>query len=147
MKDNKLKSLIIIFKAYQSLQKSVKHSLVGTDINVNEFTTMEALYTKGELTTQAIIDVILIPNSSMTYVLEILHKKGYIDRKKKPEDKRVQMISLTKKGREVFEDIYARHFDYMRAIFDVIDIKEEKILQDLLKKVGKKAEEALKWNT
>lgn len=144
MKNKDLKSLIIIFKAFQSLQKGVRHSLLDTDLNINEFATMEALYSKGELSTQAIIDTILIPNSSMTYVLEMLNNKGYIDRKKKPEDKRIQIIKLTKDGRQIFEKIYESHFNYMRTIFDVLDDDEEKILQNLLKKVGKKAEEVLK---
>ncbi len=141
-----LKSLIVLFKAHQSLQNSVKHSLVNTQINVNEFSAMEALYTKGVLTTQQLIDTILIPNSSMTYVLEILNKKNYIERSKKPDDKRVQIIRLSKLGIEVFEDIYERHYNYMRTIFDVLTDSEEKTLQQLLKKVGKQAEENLIWN-
>ena len=75
---NELKSLIIIFKAYASLEKAVKTSLKSTNINVNEFTAMEALYVKGSLKTQELIDTVLIPNSSMTYVLEILESKKYI---------------------------------------------------------------------
>lgn len=139
-----LKSLIIIFKAYHSLEKSVKHSLVDTNLNINEFTAMEVLYVKGHLTTQELIDTILIPYSSMTYVLEILNNKGYIARNKKAEDKRVQIISLTTKGKAVFEEIYERHFDYMRSIFDDLSSGEEVTLQNLLKRIGKKAEEILK---
>lgn len=140
----KLKSLIILFKAHQSLVKNVKDSLKGTGLNINEFTAMEALYEKGELTTQELIDLVLIPNSSMTYVLEIMSKKRYIDKRKKESDKRIQMISLTKSGREFFEKIYEEHFNHMRTIFDVLTHDEEKTLQTLLKKVGKKAEAVLK---
>lgn len=138
-----LKSLIIIFKAYQSLSNSVKQSLLGTGINVNEFTAMEALYVKGALTTQQLIDTILIPNSSMTYVLELLNKKEYIQRKEKTDDRRVQIISLTKKGTALFEEIYKTHYEHIRSVFDVLCSDEEAQLQDLLKKVGKKAEEGL----
>lgn len=143
MMEKDLKSLIIIFKAYNSLEKSVKHSLIGTEININEFTAMEALYVKGPLTTQSLIDTILIPNSSMTYVLDLLNKKGYIERKNKAEDNRVKIISLTEKGTAIFEEIYKRHFQYIRTIIDVISPDEEVLLQDLLKKIGKKAEEVL----
>lgn len=141
--DKDLKSLIIVFKAYHSLERNVKKSLLGTEINVNEFAAMEALYEKGALSTQELIDTVLIPNSSMTYVLEILYKKDYIGRKKKESDRRVQVIKLTEKGQNVFEDIYERHFGYMRSIFDVLDANEEKELQELLKKLGNKAKESL----
>lgn len=139
-----LKTLIILFKAYHSVENSVKHSLIKTGVNVNEFMAMEALYNKKELSTQQLIDTILIPNSSMTYVLEILDKKKYIKRTKKPQDKRVQIISLTKLGKDFFEDVYIKHYNYMSSIFNVLNSKEEELLQELLKKIGYKAVEVLK---
>ena len=141
-----LKSLIVLFKAHSSIEKNIKYSIVDSGLNLNEFTTMEALYTKGTLSTQAIIDTILIPNSSMTYVLENLLKKGYINRKKDKDDKRVSIISLTKNGRDTFEQVYKKHFKHMREVFDSLSSDEEEVLQELLKRVGKKAEEKLKWD-
>ncbi|MCA9766264.1 MAG: MarR family transcriptional regulator [Carnobacterium sp.] len=136
---NELKSLIILFKAYHSIEKAVKHSLAHTGINVNEFTAMEALYVKGSLTTQELIDTVLIPNSSMTYVLERLNEKAYLVKNKKESDKRIQIIVLTALGTRVFEEIYEKHFSYMRSIFDVLDKEEEQQLHYLLKKIGKKS--------
>ena len=143
MNDKDLKSLIILFKAYHNVEKNVKRSLLNTEINVNEFAAMEALYEKGELSTQELIDTVLIPNSSMTYVLEILAKKEYIERKKKESDRRVQVIKLSPQGKLVFENIYEEHFKYMRTIFDVLNHEEEDQLNELLKKLGKHAKECL----
>ena len=137
---NDLKSLIILFKTYHSVERKVKQSLVGTGVNVNEFACMEALYVKGPLTTQCLIDKVLIPNSSMTYVLEILNKKGYIHRIKKSSDKRIQMVSLSDEGKTFFESIYENHFDVMRGVFDSLNEDDELTLQRILKQVGKKAE-------
>ncbi|HZJ69149.1 MAG TPA: MarR family transcriptional regulator [Candidatus Eisenbacteria bacterium] len=141
-----LKSLIIFLKASSSLERNIKNSLLGTGINISEFTAMEALYHKGPLTTQELIDTILISNSSMTYVLEILEEKNYINRKKKPDDKRVQILSLSKPGKDFFREVYNKHFSYMRSIFDVLSNEEEILLQDLLKKLGKKAMKKLRSN-
>ena len=142
--ENNLKTLIVLFKAYSSVEKNVKRSLVNSGLSLNEFTTMEALYNKNTLSTQEIIDTILIPNSSMTYVLENLLIKGYIKREKSKSDKRISVISLTEDGRLIFEKVYANHFKHMKKIFNHISEKEEKQLQNLLKKVGKVAEENLK---
>lgn len=144
--ENNLKTLIVLFKAYSSVEKNVKRSLVNSGLSLNEFTTMEALYNKNTLSTQEIIDTILIPNSSMTYVLENLLKKGFIKREKNKRDKRISVISLTEDGRLIFEKVYANHFKHMKKIFNHFSEKEEKQLQNLLKKVGKVAEENLKWN-
>ncbi|WP_034552457.1 MarR family winged helix-turn-helix transcriptional regulator [Carnobacterium funditum] len=140
---DELKSLIILFKAYNSIEKNVKQSLANTEINVNEFTAMEALYVKGSLTTKELINTVLIPNSSMTYVLEILSKKKYLTKEKNKNDKRIQIIALTELGTKVFEEIYEKHFSYMRSIFNVLNKDEELQLQSLLKKLGKQAEEVV----
>ena len=138
-----LKTLIIMLKSYQNIENNIKHSLVGSNLNVNEFAALEALDTKGPLSTQELIDTVLIPNSSMTYVLEILTKKGLITKDKKANDKRVQIITLSKKGKDVFEEIYQEHFKHMRSIFNVLNEEEELQLQNLLKKLGKEAMEVL----
>lgn len=135
-----LKSLIILFKAQQVIENEVKKSIVHTDLSVNEFAAMEAIYTKTCLTTQQLVELVLIPNSSMTHVLDTLLEKSYIKRERDPHDRRIQKLTLTHQGKSAFEKIYARHFDYMRKIFDVLSEREELQLQKLLKKLGKGAQ-------
>lgn len=135
-----LKTLIVLFKAYQSLINQVKLSLINTDLTVNEFTALEALYSKKELTTSELRDYVLVPNSSMTYVLDTLEKKDLIKREKASDDKRIQLLSLTKKGKDLFKDSYEVHFKHMRKFFNELDSNEEKTLQEYLKRVGKVAQ-------
>lgn len=137
----KLKSLIVLFKAHQSLINNVKLSLQNTELSVNEFTVMEALATKKELSTQQVIDLILIPNSSLTYILDILEEKNYINRLKDKNDRRRQLLSLTPLGLEIFTSIYEKHFKHMQSIFQVLSPQQHLQLQELLKTLGKKAEQ------
>ena len=58
MEKKELKTLIILFKAQASLSNSVKKSLEDTGLNLNEFVTMEALYTKKRLTTQNLAELL-----------------------------------------------------------------------------------------
>ncbi len=140
----KLKPLIVLFKSTQSIENNVKVSLKDSILTINEFTAMEALHTKGELITQVLADKLLIPNSSLTYVLDVLEKRGYVTRRKDPCDRRRQLVTLTDVGTEVFKEIYAVHFDYMQEIFSVLSDEEQKQLEIMLKKLGKYAEEKLK---
>lgn len=140
MEDEDLKSLIVLFKTHSHLTKHVKLSLESCEISVNEFAAMEALYTKGNLTTGELIDLVLIPNSSMTYVLGTLQEKGYIIREKDALDKRIQRLTLTDKGRSLFKEIYEAHFKHMRSIFNILTEEEEMEMQRILKKLGKHAE-------
>lgn len=138
-----LKSLIILFKAYNNVELQIKKSIECSGLSVNEFAAMEALYTKERLATQELIDLVLVPNSSMTYVLDTLTKKEYIQRVKCTIDKRRQYITLTTEGKAVFESIYEKHFKDMRQIFDVLTPEEEVKLQGYLKRIGKYSQENL----
>lgn len=135
----KLSILIILFKAHNNLQKQVKKSLAGTDLSVNEFTVMEALYSKGKLNPGQISTAILIPNSSLTYVLDKLEEKNYIQREYSDLDKRSNDIYLTELGKSIFEEIYQKHVSHMKPIFNVLSKDEQQTLETLLKKVGKQA--------
>lgn len=140
---DKLKTLIVLFKAHTSIGNNVKLSLKESVLTLNEFSAMEAIYTKGALQTKTLAESILVPNSSLTYVLDTLEKNGYICREKDSKDKRRQLIDLTPLGKEVFEKIYVEHYAHMKTIFDVLTDDEKEQLEQLLKKVGKKAEEVL----
>lgn len=138
---HELKSLIVLFKAHASVVKHVKQSLVPTNLSVNEFTALEALYFAGSLSAQELIDKVLIPNSSMTYVLMSLASKSLITRERDPMDRRILRSRLTEQGEKEFEAIYRAHYDHMRNVFDVLTEEEEQQLRELLKKLGKHAEE------
>lgn len=136
-----LKSLIILFKAQTSVQNSVKKSLEQSGINMNEFVAMEALYTKERLTTHQLAELILIPNSSLTYVIDILMEKNYVRRDRCDDDKRILYVSLTSKGKQFFESVYEKHYSYIRPIFDELSEDEEEKLRIYLKKIGKYAKD------
>ncbi|AGN25082.1 MarR family winged helix-turn-helix transcriptional regulator [Erysipelothrix rhusiopathiae] len=132
-----LKTLTILFRTHQNILEKVKESIKDFDINVNEFQALEALYHKGKLTTQALCDTVLVPGSSMTYVVDQLEKKGLVVRLKDEKDRRINYVMLSPKGLNDTEIIYNKHYEEMRKRFDKLTSEEEVTLQNLLKKIGK----------
>ncbi|AYV35314.1 MarR family transcriptional regulator [Erysipelothrix amsterdamensis] len=132
-----LKTLTILFRTHQNILEQVKESIKDFEINVNEFQALEALYHKGKLTTQALCDTVLVPGSSMTYVVDQLEKKGLVVRLKDENDRRINYVMLSPKGLKDIEIIYNKHYEVMRKRFDKLTSEEEVTLQNLLKKIGK----------
>ncbi len=143
MTDKHLKTLIILFKTQKNLNKHIKRSLVGSGLSLNEFAALEALYNKGDLSVNQLLNYVLIPNSSMTYVLTKLVKKGYIEEYFHQEDGRIKMLSVTTIGKSIFTAAYDKHYTMLRKEFDVLTSKEEETLNQLLKKLGHSLEENL----
>jgi MarR family transcriptional regulator, 2-MHQ and catechol-resistance regulon repressor len=132
-----LKTLTILLRATDFIQQKIKEDVSKYDLNLSEFGTLEVLYHKGPLPVQSICEKVLIANSSMSYVIENLIKKEFIEKVKDPSDRRIHIVHLTQKGVMLFDDIYPKHLEHMRSFMDVLDINEEANLQFLLKKLGK----------
>jgi len=143
MTENNLKMLIVLFKTQKNLNKHIKKSLFGSGLPVNEFAVLESLYNKGDMTVSELINYVLIPNSSMTYVVSRLVNKEYIKEVNNPKDQRVKILTLTDLGRAVFIKTYEKHYQHMRAQFDQLTKDEEATLVELLKKLGRSLEESL----
>ncbi len=135
--NNDLKTVTVLFRATNTIQKIILEDVSQYGLNPSEFGALEVLYHKGPQSVQTICDKVLIASSSMSYVIENLVKKDYITKVKHTEDKRVHIVHLTDSGRTLMEEIYPRHVEKLRNVINILEADEEIILQDLLKKLGK----------
>lgn len=135
MPDN-LKTITTLFRAKNSFEMLIKKDVLSYGLNPSEFGALEALYHKGKLSVQQLTEKVLIANSSMTYVLDNLSKRGLITRNKYEKDRRIYVVDLTEAGMKLMEDIYPRHYKNMTSILSCLTIEEQKTLQSLLKKIG-----------
>ncbi|MBN3490309.1 MarR family transcriptional regulator [Acholeplasma equirhinis] len=131
-----LKSMTILFKAFQSVEAFAKKDIAKYGMNPTEFAALEALYHKGRLPVQGMCQKVLIANSSMTYVLDKLQEKKLIERIQDSTDKRTFYVELTGSGKKLADDIFPKHYEVMRQVFEVLTAEEKKMLGELLKKVG-----------
>jgi MarR family 2-MHQ and catechol resistance regulon transcriptional repressor len=108
-------------------------------LNVSEFGVLEALYHKGNLSLKGVIDKVLIPNSSMSYVIDNLVKKNYIIKNQSEKDRRSFMLELSNQGKDLMDKVFIQHQKNLRNVLDVLDENEERTLQKSLIKIGKRA--------
>jgi MarR family transcriptional regulator, 2-MHQ and catechol-resistance regulon repressor len=133
-----LKTLTILFRATNFIEETIKNDVSKYGLNLSEFGALEVLYHKGPLPVQSICEKVLIANSSMSYVIENLIKKELIEKVKNEKDRRIHIVHLTEKGKKLFDEVYPEHLEQMRSVINILDEIEEKELQTLLKKLGKR---------
>ncbi len=131
-----LKTMRILFRTVQAIEQIVKKDVKNFCLTVNEFAAMESLYHKGKVSVNEMCQLVLIPNSSMTYVLDKLEVKGYINRKQDIDDKRTFYVELSKKGLEYADEILPKHYAVMRQVFSILNKEEQTYLNTYLKKLG-----------
>ncbi len=141
---DELKALTILLKASASVEKVVKKDMSTYGLNATEFTVLELLYSKGRQPIQKIGQQILLASSSITYVVDRLEEKGFVNRIADQNDRRVTFCELSSEGTELMGRIFPKHADKITEIFEDCSKEEVLALQSTLKKLGYKAADLLK---
>mgnify|MGYP001205242624 FL=1 len=131
-----LKLFIVLSRAIESVKKQVVKDIKSYQLNLTEFGVMEFLYHKGEQPIQLIGKKVLLASSSITYVVDKLEEKGYLERAACPNDRRVIYGRLTEKGQTLMREIFPQHKKAMATIFSSLTKNEKEQAIELLKKMG-----------
>ena len=75
---------------------------------------------------------LMVSNGNVTGLIDRLAGEGLVDRKPSPNDRRVQMVSLTKKGSKSFSDIAENHRTWVGEMMADLSPDEMKGLYELL---------------
>lgn len=140
---NDLKLITALFRTKNTVESAIINDLKRFDVNINTFAVLEQLYHKGSSKINEICEKLLIPNSSMTYLIDQLEKKQLVERQFSKEDRRSIYVDLTEKGRKLIESIFPEHEKLAKELFKVLTDEERINLLELLKKVSFSIE---KWN-
>lgn len=131
-----LKTLTVLLRASSSVEKMLKADMMTYGLNATEFVVMELLYNKGKQPIQMISKKILLASSSITYVIDRLEEKGFVQRIADLKDRRVTFAQLTEKGYKNMEDIFPKHTETIEKLFEELSDEEINQLKDSLKKIG-----------
>lgn len=134
-----LRALTILLRASSSVSSMLKKDMQSYGLNPTEFTVMEVLYNKGAQPIQVIGNKVLLASSSITYVIDQLEKKKYVERKVNENDRRITLVSLTSSGQEFMEEVFPQHSEIIQELFGDLSQSDIENLSESLKEIGFKA--------
>lgn len=113
-------------------------------LNRTEFGVLELLYHKGAQPIQQIGGKVLMSSGNITYVVDKLEKKEFVKRKTSTEDRRLIFAEITNKGKQFIEEVFPKHTEVIEKAVAGLTAEEKKIASQLLKKLGKFAQDGFK---
>ena len=131
---------LILGKAFQAAAKYLHAGLEETGIDDTDFRILEALLNKGPLPVNSIGPKVYLTPGSISTAVDRLVERGLVSRVESPEDRRVRVVSLTAKGKELIAPIFRKHAAEIRRVFADASPKELRAIETTLKKIGKRAE-------
>ncbi len=115
-------------------EKSIKSKNIN-DLTMNEIHTIEAIGIKKPKAMGEVANELKISLGTLTTSVNRLIQKGYVVRMKDKNDKRVVLISLTDKGREIYEIHRVFHQEMIKYVINECNDDEQKLLTDLLRRI------------
>src|SRR5438309_10529714 len=131
---------LVLVKALQAASKYLYAGLAETGIDDTDFRILEALLNKGPLPVNTIGPMVYLTPGSISVAVDRLVERGLVSRIESPEDRRVRIVSLTPRGKELIAPIFRKHAAEIRKVFADSSAKELRTLETILKKIGKRAE-------
>ena len=129
-----LHSLVVFRRASNAIGRQEIQTIKKHNLTVAQFGVMEALYNKGNLRIQDLIDKLLSTSGNMTVVIRNMIRDGYIFKVADEKDKRSFLIGLTPLGRQTIEKILPEHYENIGQIFSILSTEEQETLSTILKK-------------
>ncbi len=113
-------------------------------LNRTEFGVLELLYHKGAQPIQQIGSKVLMSSGNITYVVDKLEKKEFVKRKTSTEDRRLIFAEITDTGKQFIEEVFPKHTEVIEKAVAGLTAEEKKVASQLLKKLGKFAQDGFK---
>ncbi len=136
MKNIDLEILIKAHRVVIALDRKTSNLAAEYDLTFSQFMVLEALYSKGDMSISAVRKAILSSVGTISVIISNLEKNGYLGRFANPEDRRVCMLTLTQKGRDVIGELAPRNERMISEEMSHLSLEEKTQLTDLLSKLG-----------
>src|SRR5215468_1371879 len=130
---------LVMMKAMRALTRYAAADIEETGLGLSDFAVLEVLLHKGPLPVNTIGPIVDLTPGSISIAVERLFAKGLVTRVESTEDRRVRIIALAPRGRDLIVPAFRKHSGQMKKVFSELSTEELYCLEVALKKVGKRA--------
>src|ERR1700676_1810720 len=137
---------LVMMKAMRALTKYAAAGIEETGLGLSDFGVLEALLHKGPLPVNTIGPIVDLTPGSISIAVDRLFTKGLVSRVESAEDRRVRIVALTPRGKDLIASAFRKHSGQMKSVFSELSLEELRGLEVALKKVGKRAAALMEEN-
>ncbi|ACD51015.1 MarR family transcriptional regulator [Clostridium botulinum] len=128
--------LVELFNDILQIEEQTIREGVISDLSITEIHTIEAIGMYKKRTMSEVAQDLKITVGTLTTAINKLIKKGYVERSRIEEDRRVVLIALTKKGKLAYRLHEKFHNDMVSNSIESLTQQEEEMLISALNKIN-----------
>ncbi len=130
---------LVMMKAMRALGRYAAAGIEDTGLGLSDFGVLELLLHKGPLPVNTIGPMVDLTPGSISIAVDRLVAKGLVSRLESAEDRRVRIVALTPRGKDLIASAFRKHSGQMKRVFSELSLDELRHLEVTLKKVGLRA--------
>src|SRR6516162_550184 len=124
----------VMMKAMRALTRYAAADIEETGLGLSDFGVLEILLHKGPLPVNTIGPIVDLTPGSISIAVDRLFAKGLVTRVESTEDRRVRIIALTPRGKDLIVPAFRKHSAQMKKAFAELSPEELRVLEEALKK-------------
>lgn len=129
--------LVNLFNEIMELEERALITAEYANISVNDMHIIDAIGRKEPKNMSTVARAMDITVGTLTIAINNLVKKGYVQRMRSQEDRRVVLISLSEKGERAYEHHRKFHEKMVLAVLKDLNVEETQALTAALTKLQK----------
>jgi MarR family 2-MHQ and catechol resistance regulon transcriptional repressor len=130
---------LVMMKAMRALTRYAAAGIEETGLGLSDFGVLEILLHKGPLPVNTIGPIVDLTPGSISIAVDRLVAKGLVSRVESAEDRRVRIVALTPRGKDLIVSAFRKHSGQMRRVFAELSPEELHSLEVALKRIGMRA--------
>ena len=129
--------LVRLFRNINIIEERAICSGEYKDVTANDMHVIEAVDMEGARNMTSVANTLGVTTGTLTIAVNSLVKKGYVERVRSEEDRRVVLISLSEKGRKAYLHHQRFHEQMIEAIVEELSAEEQVVLEKALVKLDR----------
>src|SRR6201984_103937 len=130
---------LVMRKPMRALTRYAAAGIEATGLGLSDFGVLGLLLHKGPLPVNTIGPIVDLTAGSISIAVDRLFAKGLVSRVESAEDRRVRIVALTPRGKDLIVPAFRKHSTQMKKVFSELSPEELCGLETALKRVGKRA--------
>lgn len=134
-----LRTWIALARAHNAVAQLAAADVARHGLTTAEFGVLEALYHKGPMLLNEVQRRILVSSGGITYLVDRLEKRGLVERRDCPGDRRARLAALTADGEALLAAIFPQHAAVIRDALAGLTEQEKEEAVRLMRTIQKTA--------
>ncbi len=128
--------LVRLFRDINTIEERAIRTEEYKDVTTNDMHVMEAIGIQEAKNMTSVAKALEVTTGTLTIAVNSLVKKGYVERVRSEEDRRVVLVSLSEKGKKAYLHHQQFHQKMIESILEELDGEEQRVLEKALQKLN-----------